>query len=105
MKKVAYADAEHDESLTPRALLIESVEGTGILVNYVVGAFVKIKRALAIVVAARGRRRAIDKAAFALSQLEHHILKDLGINQGRIFPTAKYVVDNPGADPRKYFAR
>ena len=105
MKKVAYTNAERCESMTPRGLLIESVEGTGILVDCVVGALVEVKRALGHRTAARVRRRAIDKAASELSQLENHILKDLGMHRGRIYPTAKYVVDNPGADPRKYFAR
>jgi uncharacterized protein YjiS (DUF1127 family) len=42
----------------------------------------------------------VRSTARKLNELESHMLRDIGISRSEIHSVARFVVDNPGADPR-----
>ena len=45
----------------------------------------------------------VNRTAAALSSLEDHVLKDIGVRREDIYAVAHYVVDDPSADIRDLF--
>ena len=64
-------------------------------------AFDAVYRTVANAAAAVGRHYRIRATVKAVSALEDHMLSDIGVHRSQIQGLANFVVDHPGADPRK----